>query len=117
MRVEQQEMRPTEHTFWAAVKSNKSYLVQVLARYVNVDAADEETGYTALQHAVMSGDADMVRVLLNNSANPALETPRGEDSFDLALAKGHPGISNILLQSHHRQSSAINPIYGPSFFI
>ena len=66
-------------------------------RHRQREAPRPEGGFTALLHAVLAGDPDCVRVLLNAGANVNEAGPDGVTALILALVKRHEQLAIILL--------------------
>ena len=67
-------------------------------RHRQREASRPEGGFTALLHAVLAGDPDCVRVLLNAGANVNEAGPDGVTALILALVKRHEQLAIILLE-------------------
>ena len=67
-------------------------------RHRQREAPRQEGGFTALLHAVLAGDPDCVRVLLNAGANVNEAGPDGVTALILALVKRHEQLAIILLE-------------------
>jgi ankyrin repeat protein len=58
--------------------------------------AVETGGYTPLHQAVDQGDAEMVLLLLEMGARPDVRSDAGDTPLDLAWAKGHAAVVELL---------------------
>jgi len=74
---------------------DRDCLVRALESGAPIDAADE-SGKTALIHAVVSGQVDLVRELLGKGASPALPDVSGLDARSYARLSGDPVIRSLL---------------------
>ena len=70
-------------------KVNESYRVQT-------DQNKERTNYTALQAAVVYGQAEVVKLLLANGGDPSIKAPNGKTCLAIAQEKNHSGIVDML---------------------
>ena len=56
-------------------------------------------GTTALNFAVMRGDVEIVKILLENGADPCVENDLGMNAFDMCEKSGpFPSVRKVLLQ-------------------
>ena len=59
------------------------------------------SGTTALNHAVMRGDVEIVKILLENGADPYIENDLGMNAFDICDKSGpFPSVRKVLLQEN-----------------
>ena len=59
-----------------------------------------EAGTTALNFAVMRGDVEIVKILLENGADPYVENDLGMNAFDICKKAGPFASVNRALQEH-----------------
>ena len=59
-----------------------------------------ESGTTALNQAVMRGDVEIVKILLENGADPYVENDLGMNAFDICNKAGPFPSVNRALQKH-----------------
>ena len=57
-------------------------------------------GTTALNYAVMRGDVEIVKILLENGADPYVENDLGMNAFDICNKAGPFPSVNRALQEH-----------------
>jgi hypothetical protein len=107
------EPRPKERSpegvralFYAIEKNNVGYARKVLAMNFDADL-HHENGYTALGYSAAKGNPQMVELLLENGASPALVTKEGDTPIELALRFGHAEIADLLRQA--RQAGETTP--------
>jgi ankyrin repeat protein len=67
----------------------------LLAAGANIDA-QQHGGYTALMAAAGNGLIEMLKLLLEHDADPALTDDQGNTARDLALKKDQKGTANLL---------------------
>ena len=61
------------------------------------------SGLTALNFAVMSGDVEIVKILLENGADPYVENDLGMNAFDMCEKAGpFPSVMRVL--NKHRNN-------------
>ena len=59
-----------------------------------------ESGTTSLNFAVMRGDVEIVKILLENGASPFVENDLGMNAFEICDRCGpYPSVKNILLKN------------------
>jgi ankyrin repeat protein len=89
-----------------AVGSGKYWIVSTLvnARQTSVNSEVDERGAAALHIAVEYASSapgltafKMVRILLDNGANPDLLDRNGESPISYAVRAGHESLANVLL--------------------
>ena len=65
-----------------------------------------ESGTTALNFAVMRGDVEIVKILLENGADPYIENDLGMNAFDMCNKSGpFPSVERVLRKNTTRASS------------
>lgn len=68
----------------------------VNVKYKNITMEEEPYNFNALQWAVAAGHFEMTKLLLENGADPFLETYKGTNSFQLAKEQKHSKIVELL---------------------
>ena len=59
-----------------------------------------ESGTTPLNYAVMRGDVEIVKILLENGANPFVQNDLGMNAFEICDRCGpYPSVKSILLEN------------------
>ncbi len=84
----------------AAERGHVEYVRRVVQTGIDVNHVNN-LGWTALLEAVVYGDGgqryqEIVRVLLDAGANPAIEDAKGRTALDHARARGHVDIARML---------------------
>ncbi len=82
----------------AAARNDIKQVEALLKMGVNPNAVIDQWGDNALMHAVLHGNVDMARVLLEAGANPDLKG-RGFTPLGMAALRGHGQIARLLLKS------------------
>lgn len=102
----------------AAAAANDTKGVEALLKMgVNPNATIDQWGENALMHAILQGNIDMTRILLDGGANPDLKglgfTPLG-----MAALRGHVQIARLLLKAgadiDRKSSDGNTPIIAAS---
>lgn len=70
----------------ATKEKNVNLVRQLILENVNLDIQDDN-GYSALMYASINEDFDMVKLLLENGANPNIYTPKFKNALFLSLEK------------------------------
>jgi hypothetical protein len=83
---------------------HKELAEQLILVGADVNVRDQK-GWTPLMRAISIADQDMVALLLKNGANPALETPKGDDALALARKFGCEEIIELVAENNLRRSS------------
>ena len=80
----------------SAAAAHNREIVRLLLE--NDAAADvrQEGGWTPLHEAAQNGDVEMARDLLQHRADPQARSDDGKTPGDMATAKGHEDIVNLL---------------------
>jgi ankyrin repeat protein len=78
----------------------------LIERGVPVNAQMNIPRSTALMMATIRGDRDLVRLLLDNGADPGLQDSRGQTALDFAHRKGFTDIAELLSHRVASPSSA-----------
>jgi hypothetical protein len=86
---------------------HKELAEQLIMVGADVNVRDQK-GWTPLMRAISITDQDMVALLLKNGANPALETPKGDDALALAMKFGCEEIIELVTENNLRWSSFRN---------
>lgn len=81
---------------------------------VDIDQRDT-SGYTALHGAVQIGLIEVVRMLLNEGANPHLVTDEGQNALQIAEKAQHFDVRDLLLLNMIPKTSQIPSAPRPSF--
>ena len=64
------------------------------------------SGTTALNYAVMRGDVEIVKILLENGADPFVENDLGMNAFDICEKAGpFPSVSKVLRKYPNEKQS------------
>lgn len=83
----------------AAAARNDTKRVEALLKLgVNPNASVDRWGENALMHAVLHGNIDMTRLLLEAGADPDKKA-RGFTPLGMAALRGHAGIATLLLKA------------------
>jgi len=82
----------------AAARNDIEQVEALLKQGVNPNATVNQWGENALMHAVLHGNVDMTRVLLEAGANPDLKGP-GFTPLGMAALRGHARIVRLLLKA------------------
>jgi ankyrin repeat protein len=82
----------------AAARNDVKAVESLLKLGTNPNAATDQWGENALMHAVLSGNADMTRVLLDTGAHPDMKG-RGFTPLGMAALKGNVRIVRLLLKA------------------
>lgn len=90
-----------------AAKGDMKSVSENLASGTDVNAIDNRGG-TALMYAVMNGRLEMVRVLLENGANPNLKTKKGFNATDFAAQNKSKDIAQCLKEHIRKQRSDVD---------
>ncbi len=83
----------------AARYNNRDSLKFFVARSIDVNAGDAESGYTALMWASSEGHIRAARLLIAASADPNIRNNLGETALMLASAKGYIDVVKELLKA------------------
>lgn len=98
----------TETALITAVRQNNIKRVKQLAgNQARIDDSDEYLERTALMWAADLGSVPMVKILLQQGADVTLRDDEGTDAIDLARAKGHSVIVQMLERAKARAASQI----------
>jgi ankyrin repeat protein len=79
----------------SAERGDSERLIQLVEKEPEIDAQDE-FGRTPLMLAALNGHIDVVRLLLENGANPAIEAKFGATALSFAETKGYEDIVEVL---------------------
>jgi ankyrin repeat protein len=82
----------------AAARNDLKQVGALLKQGVNANATVDRWGENALMHAVLHGNIDMARALLDAGANPDLQG-RGFSPLGMAALRGHVQIVRLLLRA------------------
>lgn len=80
----------------SAVERGDLTMVQRYIKHGTHLNAKNHAGWTALHLAAREGRADIVNVLLEAGADPAIPGPNGETALSLARAGGHQAVLQLL---------------------
>jgi ankyrin repeat protein len=58
----------------------------------------QQGGFTPLHEAVLKGDAEAVKLLLEHGADPTIRNEKGETSFSIAEDKNLTDILDLLIK-------------------
>ena len=81
--------------YWAAQNANENTLRLMLELGADVHASSTFRGLTALHVAAISGNLEMVRVLMYFGANPSQRSISGDDAATIALKSKSPFGNNV----------------------
>jgi hypothetical protein len=82
-------------------------LVRMGSKSLQVQAFAQKSGTTALILAVMRGDAEIVKLLLDNGADPYIENDLGMNAFTACKAFGpFPSVRKVLLESELKDENS-----------
>lgn len=90
---------PTSALHLAARFEELDIIQTLLTRGVPVDFVSDSTRLTALQTASEFGLLEVVRLLLDNGADPNASLLGAETPIELAIIHGRPKVANMLLES------------------
>ena len=63
-----------------------------------------ESGTTSLNRAVMRGDVEIVKILLENGANPFVQNDLGMNAFEICDRCGpYPSVKKVLLEKKKKK--------------
>jgi len=83
--------------FFQAVQNNKVGAVNnVLDQGIDVNVKDEVLGNTALCHAVFAGNVEMIKILLDQGADPRVQNNRGYNAIDAGKLMGNDEINKLI---------------------
>ena len=85
----------TRPLYWAAENANENTLRLMLELGADVHASSTFRGLTALHVAAMSGNLEMIRVLMYFGANPSQTSISGENAITIALKSKSPFGNNV----------------------
>ncbi len=89
--------RQTIKAFFHAVKNGKVAAVKKIIQQIrNVNQKDDILGNTALTHAVFINNSEMIRLLLQQGANPYIQNNKGYNSIDAAKLIGNKEVIKLL---------------------
>ncbi|XP_018329728.1 ankyrin repeat domain-containing protein 40 isoform X2 [Agrilus planipennis] len=92
----------------------------LLKHNVDINSKNAVNGWTALHWACKRGNEDVVKILMNNGADPKVETFKGEtaahlcsNSSILALLEIPPSIHRLILEIEQEAVTALSVICLP----
>jgi len=92
----------------AAWKGQLSIITLLIAQGVDINIQDTLFGFTPLYHAILEGQYDSVKILLDNEANVNLVSTTGNSPLDLALQSKNKKITKLLRSKNALNADALN---------
>lgn len=89
-----------------AGKGDVASMQRLLEQGERVDKPDAENGMTALMHAASQGQADTVRLLLEQGAYAQARDSRGNTALMHAITNGHPETFRLILDALAKENIA-----------
>ena len=90
------EVTPLHSTLAGSDAAGRPPIAELLLdRGADVDARTHG-GFTPLMEAAQNGDLDTARLLLARGADRTLRNDRGQSAYDLAVARGHDEVAELL---------------------
>ncbi|MCS6926446.1 MAG: ankyrin repeat domain-containing protein [Candidatus Binatia bacterium] len=103
--VNAQEMHGYSSLMWAVI-TGKHTTARVLAEHgADVNAREKKANWTALMMATIKDDVEMVRVLLEQGADPRLADTGGTTALGLAHRRRNPALIQLLERATASSSS------------
>ncbi|ABZ93685.1 Ankyrin-repeat protein [Leptospira biflexa serovar Patoc strain 'Patoc 1 (Ames)'] len=80
----------------AVLVKNETIVRELISLGCDIDRGDSMEGQTPLILAARDGSLEIVKILLENKANPLLKNKKGETALSLAIENGHQKIVDLL---------------------
>ena len=89
--VMQQTYEAEKAKFWTFVDEKDHFNMEKMLRtgFTKIDCQEERYGFTALMRAAATGDVEMVRLLLQNGANPSVKNNIADSAIHQAMHPHH----------------------------
>jgi ankyrin repeat protein len=81
-----------------AVRENYIEVIELILKKIDVNSKDDD-GRTPLHWAALYGHTDIVRIFLDNRADPTVTDSDGENPLHLAAIYGHTDIVKELIEA------------------
>jgi len=97
--IRNQNKKQRKAAFFEAVEQGNLNAVETILerdKIIDVNQKDDELGRTPLLYAVINGNSDLIRLLLQHGADPRIKNDKGYDAIDAANHTGNEEIMKLL---------------------